>query len=237
MIRKYLVLLMILSGFGILHPFSFSLELTSTHSVGQADRTRIAKDYARAKRYYLEGMNHKKKGETEKAREKFLKSIEASTNFPESYVELGNINVRKQEFDKAIEQYDKAIESYLRLEAYVSKGIISTTARRREQDVYSRELYRDLHEPQFAIPPKIYFFKGSAYYRKGMLQEALEQFIKTIEADPAYGDAHHNIAVIYYLTKQYDLAWNHVKLAEKYGTKINPKFVEDLKKVAPEPKK
>jgi tetratricopeptide (TPR) repeat protein len=209
----------------------------SIHSLGQADRSRITKDYALAKKYYLEGIKYKKDEKLDKAHEKFLKSVEVSPNFPESFVELGNIYMRQKDFDKALEEYDKAAESYLRLEAYVSKGIISTAAWKREFDVASRELYRDLQEPKFAIPPKIYFFKGGAYFRKGMLKEASGQFNKTIELDPNHGDAHNNLAVIYYLTKQYDLAWKHLRLAEESGAKVNPKFVEDLKRVAPERKK
>ncbi|MGD8537793.1 MAG: tetratricopeptide repeat protein [Candidatus Aminicenantes bacterium] len=216
---------------------SLAVGFVSIHSLGQADRSRITKDYALAKKYYLEGLKHKKDGKLDKAQEKFVKSVEVSPNFPESFVELGNIYMRQKNFDRAIEEYDKAEESYLRLEAYVSKGIISTAAWKREFDVASRELYRDLQEPNFAIPPKVYFFKGGAYFRKGMLKEASEQFHRTIALDPNHGDAHNNLAVIYYLTKQYDIAWKHLRLAEENGAKVNPKFVEDLKKAAPEPKK
>lgn len=216
---------------------SVSFGFKSFHSLGQADRSRITKDYAMAKKYYLEGMKHKKDGKMDKAQEKFLKSVEVTTNFPESFVELGNIYMREKDYDKAIGEYDKAAESYLRLEAYVSKGIISTAAWKREFDVASRELYRDLQEPNFAIPPKVYFLRGGAYFRKGMLKEASEQFTRTIALDPNHGDAHNNLAVIYYLTKKYDLAWKHMRLAEENGAKVNPKFVEDLKKAAPERKK
>ena len=217
--------------------FSYTFGFKSIYTPGQADRSRIAKDFALAKKYYLEGLKHKEDGKLDKAQEKFVKSIEVSPNFPESFVELGNIYMRQKNFDMAIEEYDKAEESYLRLEAYVSKGIISTAAWKREFDVASRELYRDLQEPKFSIPPKLYFFKGGAYFRKGMLKEASEQFHRAIALDPNHGDAHNNLAVIYYLTKQYDLAWKHLRLAQKLGAKVNPKFVEDLKKAAPEQKK
>ena len=39
------------------------------------------------------------------------------------------------------------------------------------------------------------------------------------------------------MSKQYDLAWKHLRLAEKFRAKVNPKFVEDLKKVSPDPAK
>jgi len=197
----------------------------------------ISDNYAKAKKYYLEGKKYMKKGETDKAQDKFLKSVETSPDFAESYAEIGNIYMKKGMYDEAIEEYKKGAEAYLRLEAYVSRAIIAKTASSRENDVFSRDLYRDLHKREFTVPPKIYLFLGGAYFRKGMLNEALEQFKKTIGISPEYGEAHNNLAVVYFMTKQYDLAWKHLRLAEKFGAKVNPTFVEDLKRISPEPEK
>lgn len=203
----------------------------------ETDKRRIAADYALAKKYYLEGKKLIREEKIDKAQEKFLKSVETSPDFAESYVEMGNIYMKKEMYDEAIEEYNKAIEAYLRLEAYVSRGILAKTADKRESDVFSRDLYRDLHTQKFVIPPKIYLFLGGAYFRKGMIKEALDQFKKTIELDSKSGEAHNNLAVIYFLTKDYDLAWKHLRLAEEFGAKVNPKFIEDLEKVYPEPEK
>jgi hypothetical protein len=42
------------------------------------------------------------------------------------------------------------------------------------------------------------------------------------------GEAHNNVAVVYMLTGRLDEAKAEVKLAEKAGFKVNPKFKEDL---------
>ena len=76
---------------------------------------------------------------------------------------------------------------------------------------------------------------GGAYFRKGMLNEALEQFNKAIGINPEYGEAHNNLAVVYFLRKEYKDAWRHLKIARKLHAQANLKFVEDLKKIYPEP--
>jgi tetratricopeptide (TPR) repeat protein len=76
---------------------------------------------------------------------------------------------------------------------------------------------------------------GGAYFKKGMLDEALEQFNKAISIKPSYGEAHNNVAVVYFLKKEYKEAWRHLKIAQELHAQVNPKFVEDLKKAYPEP--
>lgn len=214
-----------------------SFGLQNIRNLDETERRRFAANYTKARKYYLEGKKCMKQGKIDKAQEKFLKSVETAPDFAESYVETGNIYMKKGMYDEAIEEYNKGAEAYLRLEAYVSRVIIAKTAAQRENDVFSRELYRDLHKREFTVPSKICLFLGGAYFRKGMMNEALEQFNKTIGIDPRCGEAHNNLAVVYFLTKQYDLAWKHLRLAEKFRAKVNPKFVEDLKNVSPDPEK
>ena len=61
----------------------------------QTERRRITANYAKAKKYYLEGKKYMKKGETDKALDKFLKSVETTPDFAESYAEIGNIYMKK----------------------------------------------------------------------------------------------------------------------------------------------
>ncbi len=211
--------------------------MQNIRKLDETERRRFTADYTKARKYYLEGKKYMRKEQLDKAYEKFLKSVETNSTFAESYVEIGNIYMKKSMYDEAIEEYNKGVNAYLKLEAYVAEGILKETASRREYDVYARDLYRDLYSQKFTIPPKIYLFLGSAYFRKGMIKEALEQFEKALEINPDYGEAHNNLAVIYFLSHQYDMAWRHMRLAEKFGAKVNPKFVEDLKKASPEPEK
>ena len=45
-------------------------------------------------------------------------------------------------------------------------------------------------------------------------------------------DAQYYLALSYFEKKDYDRAWQDVHKAEELGAKINPKFLEDLKKAS-----
>lgn len=203
-------------------------------NLSETERRRFAADYIKAKKYHDEGRKFLEKGDLDKAQEKFLLSVGTSPDYAESHVGLGNVYMKKQMFDEAIDEYKKASEAYLRLEAYVARGILVKTGTNRENDVFSRDLYRDLYNREFSVPPHVFLFLGGAYFRKGMLNEALEQFNKAIGLNPEYGEAHNNLAVVYFLKKEYKDAWRHLKIAQKLHAQVNPKFVEELKKAYPE---
>ncbi len=63
---------------------------------------------------------------------------------------------------------------------------------------------------------------GVAYKKKGMLDEAIKEYRKTIELNPSFVRAINNIGYIYYERKQYDLAIEEYKKA----VSIDPEFAE-----------
>jgi tetratricopeptide (TPR) repeat protein len=51
---------------------------------------------------------------------------------------------------------------------------------------------------------------------------------KALIIDPDYAKAHYNLAVAYYLNKQYELAIEHCDKAVDLGFEIHPKFLQHL---------
>lgn len=78
------------------------------------------------------------------------------------------------------------------------------------------------------VPAKYYFHCGNCYLKMQKWNEAFAEYAQAIEIDPNYGEAHNNLAYIYYLAKQYDNAWEHLQLAEENGAEVNPKVKEML---------
>ena len=78
---------------------------------------------------------------------------------------------------------------------------------------------------------------GTAYGYKGQWNKALEIFKQAIELDPNSGRGHFLLATAYGSTKRYDLAWKHIRIAEKVGCpahliNIN---IRELRKFSKEP--
>lgn len=67
-------------------------------------------------------------------------------------------------------------------------------------------------------------------------EEALPYLKKAIEIDPRNGDAHANIAVYFFATEDYPKAWEHIRIAQKLGTKVKEGFLQDLSSKYPAPK-
>jgi tetratricopeptide (TPR) repeat protein len=49
-----------------------------------------------------------------------------------------------------------------------------------------------------------------------------------VKINPKLAGAHNNLAIIYYLSQQYDLAIKHANLALAYGYKVHPEFLKQL---------
>lgn len=80
------------------------------------------------------------------------------------------------------------------------------------------------------IPAGLSLALGSAYFRLNRLADAEREYKAAIEVNPSFGEAHNNLAVVYMLTNRVDEAEQEVKLAEKNGFRVNPRFKEDVKK-------
>ena len=66
----------------------------------------------------------------------------------------------------------------------------------------------------------IYYNLGAAYSSNNNDEQAVAGYLKAVELDPDIGDAHYGLAIGYYRLKKYDLAWKHIKTAQKLDVKV-----------------
>lgn len=76
---------------------------------------------------------------------------------------------------------------------------------------------------------------GLAYAVQGRADEALREYRKAIQIDPANAKAHNNLAVVLYFKGDYAGAWEEVHLSEEYGLEVQPGFRAALSQAMPEP--
>ncbi len=71
----------------------------------------------------------------------------------------------------------------------------------------------------------IYYNLGAAYSNKGQYEQAVAEYRKAVEIEPKMGDAHNGLAFAFYKLEKYDLAWHHIKVAEKLGVEISKELL------------
>ena len=78
--------------------------------------------------------------------------------------------------------------------------------------------------PGKLVPAFVSLSLGSAYFRLGRNQEAEQAFLAAVAADPKTGEAHNNLAVVYFETGRYEQARASVRAAEKAGLRVHPEL-------------
>lgn len=86
------------------------------------------------------------------------------------------------------------------------------------------------------VPAWVSLSLGSAYFRSGKLGDAEREYKATIEADRKSGEAHNNLAVVYFETRRYDLAATTLEAAKKAGFKVNPELKKAIRESAARPR-
>ena len=101
-----------------------------------------------------------------------------------------------------------------------------------EQRLQSLEQQGATYDAPFRPPAFVLLALGSAHFRGGDLQSAEVEWKSAIEADPKYGEAHNNLAVLYMLTNRKKEAEETVRAAERSGFRVNPQLKEDIRRMS-----
>jgi tetratricopeptide (TPR) repeat protein len=80
-----------------------------------------------------------------------------------------------------------------------------------------------------AVPAFLSVALGSAYFRAERMGDAEREYKAALSTDPKGGEAHNNLAVIYFLTGRHALAKDEIKAAEKVGFRVNPDLKQQIK--------
>jgi tetratricopeptide (TPR) repeat protein len=192
----------------------------------------------------------------ELAAESYAAAIDKDPLLSVAHYQLGQAYMNLRRYASAILAYKGSIEAMARLHALEESSKFQVDKQREdeirelrveinqvknlsplkrevlEQRLRGLELQRadyraDFHPPAFAL-----LALGSAYFRNGELLPAEEQWEAAIAADPKYGEAHNNLAVVYMMTKRKKEAESAIKAAEKAGFRVNPQLKEDIRKMA-----
>ena len=81
-----------------------------------------------------------------------------------------------------------------------------------------------------AVPYFVPMALGAAYFRSGQVVDAEREYKVAIEANPASGETHSNLAVLYLTTDRVAQAAAEIDLAEKTGFKVNSNLKDDIRK-------
>ena len=78
------------------------------------------------------------------------------------------------------------------------------------------------------IPAYVSLSLGSAYYRVGNRAEAEKYYKEALATDSRSGEAHNNLAVVYFETGRAEDAEREIQAAERVGFKVHPQLKADI---------
>jgi len=112
---------------------------------------------------------------------------------PNTYVELGNVDLLKGNVKKALEMYDKALKlDENNVDAWNNKGYLLTNLGRTEEGLSCCEKATDL-DPERGMA---WNNLGFAQYRLGKIPDARRSFEKAVEIEPELALAWYNLGIL-----------------------------------------
>ena len=78
------------------------------------------------------------------------------------------------------------------------------------------------------VPAGLSMAIGSAYFRLNDLASAEREYRAAVDVNPNFGEAHSNLAVVYFVTGRLPQAEAEIQAAEKGGFRVNPKLKNDI---------
>ena len=179
-------------------------------------------------------------GRAEMGRRNFSKAITAYVACKDLYVRVGGERFSNQmDYKRRLE--DRILEYQTALQQ--AQGASLGKGSSQSQQLYVTELRTQLQQLQLAkdrtdsnvtidatVPYFVPMALGAAYFRAGQFTDAEREYNAAIQANPASGETHNNLAVLYLMTGRIDLAEKAVARAEDTGFKVNPGLKDDIRK-------
>jgi len=220
----------------------------------------LADDQSRrqALEFYRTGQEHMAAERFDLAAQAFTSAIGKDELLSVAHYQLGQAYMNLRRYGSAIQAYNGCIDALkglhsleesskfqvdkqredeireLRVEINQLKNLSPLKREVLEQRLRGLEQQRADYRAEFRPPAFVLLALGSAYFRNGELAAAEAEWEAAIAADPKYGEAHNNLAVVYMMTMRKKQAENAIKAAEKSGFRVNPQLKEDIRRMAVE---
>jgi tetratricopeptide (TPR) repeat protein len=221
-----------------------------------------------AREHYQAGLEKMRAESLEEAAEEFRAAIRLDRLFVLAHYQLGEVRMALKQYPEAVEALERCIAVYKELaqlqeadralwekrldeeiqtlkdsiRVYESGGSKSIQPQnqvlRLESQLQELERQRRRGISATDVPAEFSLALGSAYLRSGNIAEAEKAYAEAIRVNPKMGEAHNNLAFVYFRTGRLDEAESELKAAEKAGFAVNPRFKDDVKKAkqaAPKP--
>jgi len=174
---------------------------------------------------------HYGQGQAYMALKRFASAIQSYTSCLEAHRELhrlqevDRVRVERQREDEIRELRD----SVRRLRSGQMKRVSPTEADRLENRIDDLERQRTSLTGAFQPPAEVSLALGSAYFRNGQADEAEHHWKAAVQANPSFGEAYNNLAVIHFLTGRLPEARGYMEQARDKGFRVDPRFEKDLR--------
>jgi tetratricopeptide (TPR) repeat protein len=217
-------------------------------------------DLQRANVHYQTGWTLFRSEKLEDAAREFQKAIDLHPQFELAFYGLGRTNMALKRYAAAAQAYTACRDIYLaqglsrppeRQQELLEHRIFELEQILREtqqgpQNRQSQELAGEIRvqlqqfksmvrqsaraTPPPSVPAFVHLALGSAHFRQEQFADAEREYLAAITAEPKYGEAHNNLAVVYLMTDRAEAADKHARLAERAGYAVNPGLKEAIKK-------
>lgn len=198
-----------------------------TEAASQLDNV-INKDAKNPRAWFLRGLCKYQSKDYKSAFENIQNAIKL---YPERSNE--SYDTRTMSYNMALERQRKYKSELRELEATleVTDSCRSRKLRNRINFVQNKlaEL-QTLEEPtrNERVPSEYYFHMGNCLLKLNEISYAHDAYQMALVSDPSNGEAHHNLAIINFMVKRYEIANEHLLKAKELGAKINQNFEVQL---------
>jgi len=149
-------------------------------------------------------------------------------NSDEVAIKKGEALGKSGRYEEAIVEFDKALAIRPSVGAYIARG--ATHAAKGDLDRAIADFSGAIMiNPNYA---EAYTSRGLAYAYRGDMNQGIADCNRASEIRPDYAAAYSTRAIIYLMQKKYDRSWADVQLAQSLGYKVNPRFLEELKRAS-----
>jgi tetratricopeptide (TPR) repeat protein len=226
----------------------------------QAQNSAVISDESRkaALQHYQAGMDKMRASSFAEAAEEFQTAIRLDRLLVLAHYQLGEAQMSLTNYPRAVEALEACIVAHKELTALQSNdrdlrqkrldeeiealkdserhnataggSQPGNQALRLESRLHELEQERHRGTSPTEVPAEFSLALGSAYLRAGRMDDAEKAYAEAIKVNAKMGEAHNNLAFVYFRTGRLEQAGNELKAAEKAGFPVNPRFKDDVEK-------